>query len=99
METRMKTADQIVDTIALAAQPPRGVAIALTERPGSTPNWIAAAGPMDAQRTGMFTAKIAALRISDPLVDWSACEQMDGERRRVAKWLSETGASPRKAGV
>jgi hypothetical protein len=85
----MKTADAVVDDIALAVRPPRGVAIVLTERPDGTPNWIAAAGIMDAGRTGLFTAEVAALRISDPVVDWSACEQVDGSRRRVAKWLSE----------
>jgi hypothetical protein len=49
--------------IILAVQPPRGVAIALTERSAS-PNWIAGAGIMDAERT-------AKLRKSDPAIDWS----------------------------
>jgi hypothetical protein len=89
----MKTANQIVDRIARAVQPPRGTAIVLTERPGSNPNWIAATGPMDAARTGTFTAEIAALRTSNPIVDWSDCEEMDGDRRRAAKWLSEIAGS------
>jgi hypothetical protein len=86
MEIRMKTANEMVDTIALTVQPPRGTAIVLTERLGSIPNWIAATAPMDDQRTGSFTAKIAAMRTSDPVIDWSDCEEADGERRRVAKW-------------
>jgi hypothetical protein len=85
----MKTPNQVVDAIALAVQPPRGVAIVLTERPDSVPNWVPAAGPMDAARTDKFTAKVAALRKSDPVIDWSDCEEMDGDRRRAAKWLSE----------
>jgi len=40
-------------------------------------------------RTDKFTAKVAALRKSDPVIDWSDCEEMDGDRRRAAKWLSE----------
>jgi len=40
-------------------------------------------------RTDKFTAKVAALRKSDPVIDWSDCEEMDGDCRRAAKWLSE----------
>ena len=73
----MKTADEMVDGIALAVRPPRGIAIVLTECPGSKPNWAAATGIMDPERTGAFTAKVAALRVSD-VIDWSRCEQIEG---------------------
>ena len=85
----MKAANQIVDEIALAVRPPRGVAIVLTERPGETPNWAATAGFMDLVRNEKFITKVTALRKTNPDVDWSAAAQWTGERRRVAKWLSE----------
>lgn len=85
----LKAANQIVDEIALAVRPPRGVAIVLTERPGETPNWAATAGFMDLVRNEKFVTKVTALRKTNPDVDWSAAAQWTGERRRVAKWLSE----------
>jgi hypothetical protein len=44
----LKTANELVMEIGVAVQPPRGVAIVLTEEPGALPNWVAAAGIMDA---------------------------------------------------
>src|SRR5262245_20864396 len=79
----MKTAHQLVDEIALEVRPPKGVAIELHERSGS-PNWVDGAPPMTVALADKFSAKIAALRKSDPIIDWSAAPS-----GRVAKFLSE----------
>jgi hypothetical protein len=79
----MKTAHQLVDEIALEVRPPKGVAIELHERSGS-PNWVAGAPPMAVALADKFSAKIAALRKSDPIIEWSAAPS-----GRVAKSLSE----------
>jgi hypothetical protein len=79
----MKTAHQLVDEIALEVRPPKGVAIELHERSGS-PNWVAGAPPMTVALADKFSAKIAVLRKSDPIIDWSAAPS-----GRVAKFLSE----------
>ena len=65
----------MVDEIALAVRPPRGIAIVLTERPYKTQNWLAATGVMDLDRTNKFSATVAALRKSDPVIDWSAVSE------------------------
>jgi hypothetical protein len=75
----MKTAHQLVDEIALEVRPPKGVAIELHERSGS-PNRVAGAVAL----ADKFSAKIAALRKSDPIIDWSAAPS-----GRVAKFLSD----------
>jgi len=84
----MRAASELLKEIILAVQPPRGIAIAVTESAGN-PNWIAAAGAMDAEGTQAFSAQVARLRKSDPNVDWSDVTELDGDRRRIARWLSE----------
>ena len=85
----MRTANELVNEIALDVRPPRGVAIVLTENPGSLPNWVAAAGTMDPMRADKFAVKVAELRNTDPIVDWGPTSESAGEVRRVAKFLSE----------
>jgi hypothetical protein len=53
------------------------------------PNWVAAMGATDSQRNAKFARKVADLRKTDATVDWSGIEERDGQKRRVAKWLSE----------
>jgi len=84
----MKTAEQILDEMVRAVRPPRGIAVALEESSGGL-NWDATTGAMDLNKTQTFSEKVAALRKSDPIVDWSAVTEKDGNRRRVAKWSSE----------
>jgi hypothetical protein len=55
----------------------------LTEAPGSLPNWVAAAGIMEAALTSNFSEKVADLRETDPLVDWSKMDKGQNEARRV----------------
>jgi hypothetical protein len=84
----MKTAKELVREIGLAVQPPEGVAIVLTEDPGALPNWVAAAGIMEAALTDKFAEKVAEVRKTDPNVDWSEVDKGQSEMRRVAKFSS-----------
>jgi hypothetical protein len=65
-----------------------GVAIVLTEEPGALPNWVAAAGIMEAALTDKFSEKVAELIETDPLVDWNEVDKGQSEFRRVVKFLS-----------
>jgi hypothetical protein len=73
----MKTAHQLVDEIALEVRPSKGVAIELHACSGSL-NWVAGAPPMAVALADKFSAKIAALRKSDPIIDWSAAPRVGG---------------------
>jgi hypothetical protein len=84
----LKTANELVMEIGVAVQPPRGVAIVLTEEPGALPNWVAAAGIMEAALTDKFSEKVAELIETDPLVDWNEVDKGQSEFRRVVKFLS-----------
>ena len=57
MAGALKTAKELVKEIGLAVQPPEGAAIVLTEHPGALPNWVAAAGIMEAALTDKFSGK------------------------------------------
>jgi hypothetical protein len=85
----LKTAKQLVREIGLAVEPPHGVAIVLTEQPGSEPNWVAAASVMEAALTVTFSDKVAELMNTDPNVDWGDLDQRPGGPRRVVAFLSE----------
>jgi len=63
----LKKANALVREIGLAVQPPQDIPIVLTEDPGAMPNWVAAAGIMEAALTGKFSEKVAELRKTDPL--------------------------------
>jgi hypothetical protein len=87
-----KTAKQLLDELLRYVEPPRGVAITVTESfpaNANDPNWVAAMGATDSQRNAKFARKVADLRKTDATVDWSGIEERDGQKRRVAKWLSE----------
>jgi hypothetical protein len=75
--------------IGLAVRPPQGVAIVLTEDPGTLPNWVAAVGSMEAALTHKFSEKVAELRDMDPLVDWSEVDRGQTEIRRIVTFSSE----------
>ena len=86
-ERRLKTANALVRELGSAVQPPTGTAIVLTEEPGAQPNW-AAVGMMEAALTDKFSEKVAELRRTDPLVDWTGVDKGHAEFRRVVKFLS-----------
>jgi hypothetical protein len=52
-------------------------------------NWLAAMAATDLKRNARFAQKLSDLQNSDPIVDWSGVNERDGQKRRVAKWLSE----------
>jgi hypothetical protein len=83
----MKTAKELVGEMGLAVQPPQGIAIVVTEEPGALPNWVAAAGIMEAALTKKFSKRVVELRKTDPLIDWSEVDKR--QDRRVVKFLSE----------
>jgi hypothetical protein len=80
----MRPAHAVLEELVRYVQPPKGCAIVLTERPlnqSGDPNWIATVGPMGAQYTRRYTAKVAELRKTDLRVDWSGVNPLDGQRR------------------
>jgi hypothetical protein len=87
----MKTAQALVEELSRHVMPPLGLAIILSERPSNysdDPNWVAATGAMDQGRLDRFNQKVAELRKTDRLIDWSGVEGKPGQRR-VALWGSE----------
>ena len=85
----MKTANELVRELGVTVQPPKGVAIVLTEEPGGQPNWVAAAGVMEAALTEKFSETVAELRKTDPLIDWGELNKSHTEARRVVKFQCE----------
>jgi hypothetical protein len=84
----MRTAEAVLRELVFHVQPPAGCAIVLTEWQAE-PNWVAACGTMEAQKLKRYNEKLAQLRESDPVIDWSDEKIMVVGRRRVAHWLSE----------
>jgi len=58
----LKKANALVREIGMAVQPPQDIPIVLTEDPGAMPNWVAAAGIMEAALTGKFSEKAVEFR-------------------------------------
>ena len=82
----MKTVEQLLDEILLAVQPPRSVAVVLTEMPDEKPNWSAAIGKTSKDVTAKYLDTIIPLRRLDAIVDWSGItERVNFARRRIAK--------------
>jgi hypothetical protein len=89
----MRTAQTVMQEIVLDIQPPAGCSIVLTERTSepTESNWIEACGPMSAEKIRRFNRKVAALRISDPMIDWSHEEMLAVGGRHVAHWMLLNG--------
>jgi len=88
----VKGAKEFIEDLVREVRPPKGTAISLTERePKSADdvNWMTGVGvlPMDAIRR--YEIALAELRKQHPRIDWSGIVELDGERRRIARWLSE----------
>jgi hypothetical protein len=83
----MKHAEAMLRELILHVRPPVGCAIVLLEWEPKGPddqNWIASSGNMDAERLLRFNEKVAELRRTDRIVDWSDVHSvMD----RTAAWL------------
>lgn len=83
----MKGAQEFIEDLVRAVRPPRGCAIALTERTpkdSDDTNWMTGAGVM-----ARYDSAVAELQRQHPRVDWTGITEFDGERRRIARWLSE----------
>ena len=78
--------------ITLHVRPPRGCAIVLLEWEPKVPNdqnWIASYRNMDPACLLRFNEKVAALRKTDPIIDWSEVQIRLGSHRRASFWLSK----------
>jgi hypothetical protein len=54
------------------------------------PNWVSSTGNMDAERLLRHNEKVAELRKTNTIIDWSGVNIFVGpDRRRIALWLSE----------
>jgi hypothetical protein len=87
----VKTARALVEELTRYVMPPRGTAIVLKESTldgADDPNWIATSGIMDLAKQHLLTEKVAELRESDRLIDWSGVTGQINQRR-VALWASE----------
>jgi hypothetical protein len=88
----LRPVKQLLDELVRYVEAPRGVAIFLTESiPSSASdlNWVAIMEPTGVQCNDRFAHKVAGLRKSDPLVDWSGMDEHGGQKRRIIKWVSE----------
>jgi hypothetical protein len=82
---------QVLDELASYVGPPRGVVIYLAESIPSFAiglNWVAIMGETSVQCNERFEHKVAGLRKSDPIVDWSGIEHRGERKWRIVRWLS-----------
>jgi hypothetical protein len=56
------------------------------------PNWVAAAGIMEAALTDKFSEKVAELRKTDLNVGWNEIDKGQNEMRRIVKFSCKTTA-------
>jgi hypothetical protein len=87
-----KGAQEFIEELVRYVRPPRGTAISLTERaPQSAEdtNWATGAGVMPGDALTRYDTAVAKFRKQYLRIDWSAITELDGERRRIARWLSE----------
>jgi hypothetical protein len=88
----MKSAQEFIEELVRQVRPPKGCAIALTERTpkdADDTNWMTGAGVMPHDALTRFDSAIAELRRQHPRIEWAGITEFDGERRRIARWLSE----------
>jgi hypothetical protein len=77
----MKAAEELLAEIANHAQPNHGSVIVLIEwKEDGKPNWLAASN-LEGQASERYSEKLAELRKSDQIVDWSKVKFIDGMRR------------------
>jgi len=88
----MKGAQEFVEDLVRHVRPPRGCAIALTEydpKDADEPNWTAGTGNMPPDALSRYESAVIELRRQHPRIDWTGITEKDGDRRRIARWLSE----------
>jgi hypothetical protein len=91
----MKTANQLLLEIFHHVAPHRASTISITEAEPTTneqTNWVANSNGMGPDKVALFTRKIAELRKSDRLVDWSTVPPpaAKGARKHIWKRVTET---------
>lgn len=88
----MKCAQEFIEELVRHVRAPRGCAITLTERTAKSAddtNWTTAAGVMPRDALTRYDSAVAELRRQHPRIEWAGITEVDGERRRIARWLSE----------
>ena len=88
----MNGAQEFVEDLVRSVRPPRGIAIALTERKPKTTddtNWITGTGPLPYAALSRYNSAIAELSRQHSRIDWTGITELNGERRRIARWFSE----------
>jgi hypothetical protein len=89
----LKRAQEFIEYLVREVRVPRGTAISLTEAtPKSTEdtNWTTGIDePLTREVMARYVRALARLRGQHPRIDWSGVTEFDGERRRIARWLSE----------
>jgi hypothetical protein len=88
----MKAAQEFIEDLVRHVRPPRGCAITLTERrpkDANDTNWMTGAGVMPHDALTRYDSAIAELRRQHPRIQWDGITELDSERRRIARWLSE----------
>ncbi|WP_457488898.1 hypothetical protein [Tardiphaga sp. P5_C10] len=88
----LKGAQEFIEEMVRAVRPARGQAISVTERQqknADDTNWIAGIGNMSPDVMVRYDSTVAEMRRQHPTIDWEGITEMDGERRRIARWLSE----------
>lgn len=88
----LKGAQEFLEELVRAVQPPRGNAISLREAEPRTDddiNWIAGAGVMPMDALTRYESAVAELRRQHPRLDWEGITEREGRWRRIARYGSE----------
>jgi hypothetical protein len=88
-------AEDLLDNLVLATQPPQGCAITIIERKPDEIwkfNWLAGSGLMDRTALARYETAVAELKRHHPKIDWDGITTLDGEWRRLGRYLSEVEA-------
>jgi hypothetical protein len=88
----LRTAHAILVQVLHYVKPPRGVAMAVTEKvpaQATDTNWFVTTGPLDLEHKAKLTQKLADLQQTDPIVDWCGVSERDRQNRRVARWFQQ----------
>jgi hypothetical protein len=83
---KMKTPEELIKEIAVALSAPYGILIEIVEqRVGpNQPNWVATAAPL-APGSAIFSATVAALNKSDPIINWSSSQAHVGPPHKISR--------------
>jgi hypothetical protein len=88
----LKKAEEFIEELVRHVQPPVGSSIALTERApldDDDTNWVTGAGVMPPAALSRYSKAVVDLRRQHPRIDWDGVTELDGNRRRITRWLSE----------